>query len=134
MDIATIFVILFMGILVFMLVITTRGGKSKLYCRICEREDWRKWEAVIRDFDTTEFKGHHAYGNNPSIDCYAFDIVVDGVKYLLYYWENEGVVSMHGGLFKQGKCLSDFDQYHQKVVKKMLCEKFDFMKEVIGNE
>ena len=111
-----------------------KAGGSKFYCKVFERSSWNGWEKVIKNFDNLYFEGHHVYEDSPEANCYAFDIEIDNVECRMNYWEKTGDVSVHYVPGIEQGCLSSFDEYHQEVVKKMLCEKFDFMKEVIYGE
>ena len=122
--------ILMLIVCAFMLYICSKGGDSKLYCFLYNHDEWKGWETVIKNFDTVEFEGYHANEDHPAAECYSFDIPALGDCHL-NYWVKTNSLSAHDYLVPDG-CLSTFDQYHQEVIKKLLCEKFDFMKEVIG--
>ena len=115
---------------VFIFYIIYKGGNSKLYCFIFEKEDWGAWETIVKNFDYAVFREHNAYEDRPNLEAYLFDIITPNGNCQLIYWVNSGDVSVHD--YPVVGCLSSFNKYHQKVVKGLLCEKFDFMKEVIG--
>ena len=119
----------------FFLVVCFNGGDSKLYLRLFERKLWKGWESVVENFDTAEYLEHYVSRTMPSVNNYKFIVMVDGQKRVLHYWESTGSLSVHERYDDESQfCLCGFDKYHQKVVKSLLCEKFDFMKEVIEKE
>ena len=114
-----------------MLHLCNKGGDSKLYCFIFNHDEWIGWEAVVKDFDNVEFEGYYTYEENPALDCYAFNLSMpDGSKCNMNYWTKTNSVSVHDYPGSEN-CLCTFDKYHQKVVKGLLYDKFDFMREVI---
>jgi hypothetical protein len=125
-------VVLVMSLTMF--VITMFGGSSKAYMWIVEREAYKNWEKVIENFESVKYSGHYTYpgGENAYLENYKFSVDVDGMEWTIYYWKQEKGIGVHG--LPNGACLSDFDKYHGKIVKDMLCEKFDFMKEVMEQE
>ena len=129
MDFLLVFLILILVVCAFMTYLCSRGGKSKLYCRFFNNEEWRGWETVIENFDTIEFEEHIVHEESPKIECYVFKLPGFGNNCRMNYWVKTNIVSVHG--YPDPDCLCGFDQYHQKVVKDLLCEKFDFMKDVI---
>lgn len=118
------------GISIFFYVITKKGGESKVYCRLFNRSEWDGWENVIKNFDGIQFDYHHV---NPDdgIGCYRFKLVIDGTECYVYYWEDGQRVSVHDYPGVQYGCLSSFDSYHSNLMKDMLCERFDFIKEAV---
>lgn len=129
MNFLLAFLILIWVVCMFMAYLCSRGGKSKLYCRLFNNEEWRGWEAVIENFDTIEFDDHYVYEDKPFINCYVFKLNINGETCVLNYWEKTDIISVH--YYSEVYCLCGFDQYHQKIVKEMLSNKFDFMRDVI---
>lgn len=125
-------VVLVMSITIF--VITTLGGSSKAYMWIFEHETYKNWEKVIENFESVKYFDHYTYpgGENAYLENYKFSVDVDGMEWMIYYWKQTKGIGVHE--LPNGGCLSDFDKYHGKIVKDMLCEKFDFMKEVMEQE
>ena len=117
---------------IFTLYICKGAGGSKLYCKIYERKMWKAWEKVVQNFDGIKFIGHDFFEDDPKLNNYEFELPIDDFVCRIKYWEKENVVSVHGikhfGI--ENDCLSNFDKYHSNLVKEMLCEKFDFMREV----
>ena len=104
---------------------------KKQDCYLFEHQEWVGWEKVVKNFDNIKYEEYFDAESTPNLNNYTFSVVIDGVENRVKYWELEGTVSVHGWVNGQG-CLCGFDQYHQKVVKDLLCEKFDFMKEIMG--
>lgn len=140
----TFFIILMLILLIVsfvMLIIcidAASGSKfgGKLYMQIFEHKLWKGWEKVVENFDNIRFNQHHQFNDCPSVNNYEFILPIGECECELKYWEWTDTVSVH--YFPDGDgetgCLCDFDKYHQEVVKDLLCEKFDFMKEVMGKE
>ena len=130
-----IFVIACVIVCAFFFVICTLGGKSKLYCRIFEQTAWFGWEKVIENFDTIRFESHsdYDYEDHPDLSNYRFSLDIDGTTCDLVYWIKDGNVSIHRFPGVEN-CLSSFDEYHQNIIKEMLSEKFNFIKEEIKKE
>ena len=115
---------------VVMLCVCFRGGNSKIYCFLFNHDEWKNWETIIKNFDAVTFEGHHTWKSAPWAECYAFNIqTLDGCR--LNYWVKSNQVSAHD-YPNLDDCCSSFDKHHQKVVKALLREKFDFMREVIS--
>ena len=112
----------------FFLCITAMGGKSKIYCRIFEKEDWFVWEKVIKNFDSVEYAGHFEYEYSPELNNHKFILVVDGNEYHILYWDATDSVGVHDVPGIEYQCLSNFDKYHSNLLKSMLIEKFDLKK------
>ena len=132
MKILLAFLIFMLIVCAFMLYICSKGGNSKLYCYLYTRDEWNGWETIIKNFDAVVFDGYHANEDHPEAECYSFDIPTLGDCHL-NYWVKTNSVSAHD-YPKLNGCLSTFGQYHQGVVKELLCKKFDFMREIIDPE
>ena len=121
----------------FTLFICQGGGGSKLYCKIYERKDWKAWEKVVQNFNNIKFNEHLVFEEEPNLNNYKFELLIDNYIWTVKYWEITNTISVHDITGHSGlpyDCLSNFDKYHSNLVKKMLCEKFDFMREVVDSK
>lgn len=111
-----------------MLVIFYPSGNRR-YVYLFERSLWNGWKNVIAHFDTIEYIGHYNNDDNPYVENHSFIITISDQKCRLIYWVFGDAVSVHDYIDPKEECLSHFDKYHCKMVKDLLCEKFDFMKQ-----
>ena len=109
----------------FFTYIAGKGGKSKLYCRLFNKDEWFGWEKVIENFDSVRYIGHYEYDNNPAINNRKFNLIVDGTECHIIYWDATDSISVHDFPGIESGCLCGFDKYHTNLVKNMLIEKFD---------
>lgn len=102
---------------------------NRRYVYLFERSLWNGWKNVIDHFDTIEYNGYYEDGCDPEIENHSFTITIDGKPCRLVYWIYNNNVSVYDYIDPKEECLSPFDKYHCKIVKKLLYEKFDFMKQ-----
>ena len=108
----------------FFMYITGKGGKSKIYCRLFNKDEWFGWEKVIENFDSVRYIEHYEYDYNPTINNRKFSLTVDGIECHIIYWDATDSISVHGFPGIESGCLCGFDKYHANLVKNMLIEKF----------
>ena len=102
---------------------------NRRYVYLFERSLWNGWKDVIAHFDTIEYIGYYNSDDIPNIENHSFIITIGDQKCKLIYWVFDDAVSVHNYIDPKEECLSHFDKYHYKMVKNLLCEKFDFMKQ-----
>jgi hypothetical protein len=108
----------------FFLYITGKGGESKIYCRLFNKDEWFGWEKVIENFDSVHYIEHYEYDFNPTINNRKFSLTVDGTECQIIYWDATDSISVHDFPGVENGCLCGFDKYHANLVKNMLTEKF----------
>lgn len=109
----------------FLLYIIGKGGESKLYCRLFNKDEWFGWEKVIENFDSVHYIGHYEYETNPKINNRKFNLTVDGKECHIIYWDATDSISVHDFSGIESGCLCGFDKYHVNLIKNMLIEKFE---------
>ena len=102
---------------------------NRRYVYLFEHSLWNGWKNVIAHFDTIEYIEYYNNDYEPGIENYSFTITIGDQKCGLRYWVLDDIVSVHNYIDPKEECLSSFDKYHCKIVKDLLCEKFDFMKQ-----
>ena len=102
---------------------------NRRYVYLFEHSLWNEWKNVIAHFDTIEYVGYYNNNDNPYIENHSFTITIGDQKCRLIYWIFDDTVSVHDYIDSKEECLSHFDEYHCKIIKDLLCEKFDFMKQ-----
>ena len=112
-------------LLIFCLFLILIMLNNKLYCRIFLSKDWNWWEKIIKKFDSVEYLCDYNNEEEPHLENYTFIIILDEKFVHIKYWKLLKTVSVH--YLPDDGCLGDFDKYHQKVIKRMLHEKFDFI-------
>ena len=50
---------LILVVCLFLLYITGKGGESKIYCRLFNKDEWFGWEKVIENFDSVRYIEHY---------------------------------------------------------------------------
>lgn len=123
------FLIIFMLIWLVATIVIFYPQGNRRYVYLFERSLWNGWKNVIDHFDTIEYSGHYENSYHPEVENYNFTITIDGKPCKLIYWLYDNNVSVHDYIDPKEECLSHFDEYHCKIVKNLLCEKFDFMKQ-----
>ena len=108
----------------FFMYITGKGGKSKIYCRLFNKDEWFGWEKVIENFDSVRYIEHYEYDYNPTINNRKFSLTVDGIECHIIYWDATDSISVHHFPGIESGCLCGFDKYHANLVKNKLIEKF----------
>jgi len=108
----------------FFMYITGKGGESKLYCRLFNKDEWFGWEKIIENFDSVRYVEHYECDSNPTINNRKFSLIVDGTECHINYWDSTGNISVHDFPGAENGCLCGFDKYHANLVKNMLIEKF----------
>lgn len=93
-------------ILMFLLIISTN---NTLECYFFYHKEWILWEKVIKNFDKKIFNFKYDTGD------VSYHIKIDNVVFTMYHWAN-GSVSLHDN---NEFCLSPYDEYHQKKLKKL---------------
>ena len=121
------FLIIFMIIWLVATIVIFYPQGNRRYVYLFERSLWNGWKNVIAHFDTIKYMGYYD-NDNPYVENHSFIITIGDQKCRLIYWVFEDAVSVHDYIDPKEECLSDFDKYHCKMVKDLLCEKFDFMK------
>lgn len=122
------FLVIMMCILlvcIFFMYITGKGGESKLYCRLFNKDEWFGWEKVIENFDSVRYVEHYECDFKPMINNRKFSLTVDGTECQIFYWDAMDIVSVHDFPGIESGCLCGFDKYHANLVKNMLIEKFE---------
>jgi len=124
MKVFLVIMALILVVCFFLLYITGKGGESKIYCRLFNKDEWLGWEKVIENFDSVHYIEHYEYDFNPMINNRKFSLTVDGTKCQIIYWDATDSVSVHDFPGVENGCLCGFDKYHANLVKNMLIEKF----------
>lgn len=124
----TIFASILILWLIAMIVFVCPPGNRRYVC-IFERRLWNGWKNVIAHFDSIKYIEYNECSLYPMAENHHFTITIDGHECCLMYWIKTGDVSVHDYIDEKEHCLTSFDKYHHDIVKKLLCEKFDFMKQ-----
>ena len=119
-----VIMVCFLIVGLFLMYITGKGGESKLYCRLFNKDEWFGWEKVIENFDSVRYIEHYECDFKPTINNRKFSVIVDGTECQIIYWDATNSVSVHGFPGTENGCLCGFDKYHSNLVKNMLIEKF----------
>lgn len=82
---------------------------NTLYCYFFCHKEWILWEKVIKNFDRKIFNFKYDTGD------VSYYIKIDNFTYIMYHWVN-GSVSLHDN---NECCLSPYDKYHQKKLRKL---------------
>lgn len=102
---------------------------NRIYVYLFEHSLWNGWKNIIAHFDTIKYIGYYSNDDIPCVSNHSFTITIDDQKCRLIYWILDDNVSVHYYIDSKEECLSHFDEYHCKIVKDLLCDKFDFMKQ-----
>lgn len=102
---------------------------NRRYVYLFEHSLWNGWKNVIAHFDTIKYIGYYSNDDIPCTSNHSFTITIDDQECRLIYWILDDNVSVHYYIDSKEECLSHFDEYHCKIVKDLLCDKFDFMKQ-----
>lgn len=94
---------------------------NTLCCYFFCHKEWVLWEKVIENFDKKIFNFKYDTGD------VSYYIKIDNFTYRLYHWA-DGSVSLHG---YDEFCLSTFDKYHQKKLRKLFEKRIIKMKALI---
>lgn len=123
------FLIIFMLIWLVATIVIFYPQGNRRYVYLFERSLWNGWKNVIDHFDTIKYIGYYNNNVHPDVENHSFTITIGDQECRLIYWVLEDTVSVHNYVDPNEDCLSHFDEYHCKIVKNLLCEKFDFMKQ-----
>ena len=102
---------------------------NRRYVYIFEHRLWDGWKNVIAHFDSIKYVEYNECSRYPMAENHMFTITIDGQECSLMYWIKTGEISIHDYIDEKESCLTPFDKYHHEIVKKLLYEKFDFMKQ-----
>ena len=125
MKVFFVIMVCILVVCLFLLYITGKGGESKIYCRLFNKDEWFGWEKVIENFDSVRYIEHFECETNPGINNRKFSLTVAGKECDIYYWDATDSISVHGFPGIRDECLCGFDKYHSNLVKNMLIEKFE---------